>query len=56
MQEVGRFAMAENIRKLGRVKMVQVQPSGLIIERPSGSFYDVSRIIASSFHALMRMD
>ena len=35
--------MAENIRELGRVKLVQVQPSGLIIETPSGDFYDVSR-------------
>lgn len=35
--------MAENIRELGKVKMVQVQPSGLIIQTPSGYFYDVSR-------------
>ena len=35
--------MAENIRELGKVKLVQVQPSGLIIETPSGYFYDVSR-------------
>ena len=35
--------MAENIRELGKVKLVQVQPSGLIIQKPSGYFYDVSR-------------
>jgi hypothetical protein len=35
--------MAETMRELGRVKLVQVQPSGLIIETPSGYFYDVSR-------------
>ena len=35
--------MIENIRELGIVKLVQVQPSGLIIETPSGSFYDASR-------------
>jgi MOSC domain-containing protein YiiM len=35
--------MAENIRELGIVKLVQVQPSGLIIETPSGDFYDESR-------------
>ena len=35
--------MIENIRGLGKVMLVQVQPSGLIIETPSGSFYDASR-------------
>ncbi|MBC8335203.1 MAG: MOSC domain-containing protein [Anaerolineales bacterium] len=35
--------MVENIRELGRVKLVQLQPSGLIIETPSGDYYDVSR-------------
>ena len=35
--------MAENIQELGRVKLVQVQPSGLIIETPTGDFYDVTR-------------
>ncbi|MBL7161681.1 MAG: MOSC domain-containing protein [Anaerolineales bacterium] len=35
--------MVENTRELGSVKLVQVQPSGLIIETPSGYFYDVSR-------------
>jgi hypothetical protein len=31
------------MRELGHVKLVQVQPSGLIIETPSGYFYDASR-------------
>jgi hypothetical protein len=35
--------MSENIRELGTVKLVQVQPSGLIIETSSGYFYDVTR-------------
>lgn len=35
--------MVESIRELGKVKLVQVQPSGLIIETPSGDFYDASR-------------
>lgn len=35
--------MTERFRELGHVKLVQVQPSGLIIETPSGYFYDVSR-------------
>jgi hypothetical protein len=35
--------MIANIRELGRVQLVQVQPSGLIIETPSGDFYDASR-------------
>lgn len=35
--------MVENLRKLGTVKLVQVQPSGLIIETPSGELYDASR-------------
>jgi len=35
--------MVEQIRQLGVVKLVQVQPSGLIIETPSGYFYDVTR-------------
>ena len=30
-------------RGLGTVKLVQLQPSGLIIETPSGYFYDASR-------------
>ncbi|MCP4142460.1 MAG: MOSC domain-containing protein [Chloroflexi bacterium] len=35
--------MVTNKRELGKVKLVQIQPSGLIIETPSGYFYDVSR-------------
>jgi hypothetical protein len=35
--------MALEFRELGKVKLVQVQPSGLIIETPSGSYYDESR-------------
>ena len=35
--------MVENLRKLGTVKLVQVQPSGLIIETPSGEYYDATR-------------
>ena len=35
--------MVETLRELGKVKLVQVQPSGLIIETLSGYFYDVSR-------------
>lgn len=35
--------MVEKTRELGIVKLVQVQPSGLIIETPSGYFYDASR-------------
>jgi hypothetical protein len=37
--------MAETLRELGRVKLVQVQPSGLIIETPSGYSYDASRLL-----------
>ena len=37
--------MSENFRELGRVKQVQVQPDGLIIETPSGFFYDASRLV-----------
>ena len=35
--------MDEIVRELGHIKLVQLQPSGLIIETPSGYFYDVSR-------------
>ena len=35
--------MTEFIRDLGKVILVQVQPSGLIIETPTGDFYDVTR-------------
>ena len=37
--------MSENFRELGRVKLVQVQPDGLIIETPSGYFYDATRLV-----------
>lgn len=35
--------MTDQIKELGRVKLVQVQPSGMIIETPGGYFYDVTR-------------
>jgi hypothetical protein len=35
--------MAETMRELGQVELVQVQPSGLIIETPAGYFYDATR-------------
>ena len=35
--------MVEKMRELGRVKLTQLQPSGLIIETSSGFFYDASR-------------
>ena len=35
--------MAKEFRDLGKIKLVQVQPSGLIIETPSGGYYDASR-------------
>lgn len=35
--------MDEKLRDLGVIKLVQLQPSGLIIETPSGYFYDASR-------------
>jgi hypothetical protein len=35
--------MVETLRELGRVKLTQVQPAGLIIETSSGSTYDPSR-------------
>lgn len=35
--------MVEELHELGKVKLVQLQPSGLIIETPSGNFYDASR-------------
>jgi len=40
--------MAEKLRKLGHVKLVQLQPQGLIIESddtPSGYLYDPSRLL-----------
>ena len=35
--------MVDRLDSLGQIKLVQVQPSGLIIETPSGGFYDASR-------------
>jgi len=35
--------MVEKLNTLGTVKLVQLQPIGLIIETPSGYFYDASR-------------
>lgn len=35
--------MVEKLRDLGIIKLVQLQPSGLIIETSSGYFYDASR-------------
>jgi hypothetical protein len=39
----GEIKMVEKSRELGKVKLVQLQPSGLIIKTPSGYFYDASR-------------
>ena len=35
--------MVEKLRDLGVIKLVQLQPNGLIIEKPPGYFYDESR-------------
>ena len=35
--------MVDKLRALGSVKLVQLQPKGLIIESPSGSIYDETR-------------
>jgi hypothetical protein len=35
--------MDKKLRQLGTVKLVQVQPAGLIIETPKGYYYDPSR-------------
>ena len=35
--------MVEKLRDLGIVKLVQLQPNGLIIETPSGYYYDETR-------------
>ena len=37
--------MSENMHELGRVKLVQLQPNGLIIKTPSGYLYDASRLV-----------
>ena len=35
--------MYDQIKELGKVKLVQVQPNGLIINTPDGDIYDVTR-------------
>ena len=35
--------MADQIKELGKVKLVQIQPNGLIIDTPNGDFYDATR-------------
>ena len=35
--------MTDKMQALGTIKLVQIQPTGLIIEKPSGYFYDASR-------------
>ena len=35
--------MVEKLRDLGTVKLVQLQPNGLIIEKDGGYYYDVTR-------------
>lgn len=35
--------MPKRLKPLGHIKIVQLQPSGLIIDTPTGSFYDASR-------------
>jgi hypothetical protein len=37
--------MVKKLRQLGEVKITQLQPSGLIIETPSGYYYDASRLV-----------
>ena len=35
--------MNEQIKVLGKIKLVQIQPNGLIIDTPDGDFYDATR-------------
>ena len=35
--------MRDQIKELGKVKLVQVQPNGLIIDTPDGDLYDATR-------------
>ena len=35
--------MVKKLRELGQVKLVQLQPAGLIIKTPTGDYYDPSR-------------
>ncbi|UCE00680.1 MAG: hypothetical protein JSV42_08205 [Chloroflexota bacterium] len=37
--------MSENKHLLGTIKITQIQPSGLIVETPSGEIYDPSRLL-----------
>jgi hypothetical protein len=39
--------MDGNLQILGKVKLTQLQPNGLIIERPSGYFYDHTRLMST---------
>jgi MOSC domain-containing protein YiiM len=35
--------MVESLRELGKVKLVQLQPTGLVVKTPKGEYYDPSR-------------
>lgn len=35
--------MTDQMKEPGKVKSIQVQPSGMIIDTPAGDFYDVTR-------------
>ena len=35
--------MIHQMKELGKVKLVQIQPNGLIIDTPNGDFYDATR-------------
>ena len=37
--------MPDQIKELGKVKLVQIQPNGLIVETPSGDLYDATRLV-----------
>jgi len=43
MNRILRNTLADQIRELGKVKLLQVQPSGMVIDTPTGAFYDVAR-------------
>lgn len=43
--------MVKKFHELGRVKLVQLQPAGLIIQTPSGEFYDPARrVVVDRLH------
>ena len=44
--------MTKNMRELGKVKLVQIQPSGLIVQTESGEVYDPSRRV-EVYHLLV---